>query len=120
MPKILYTFDFTPSAPIELKRFAFMLRKLYEQLARVFNGSIGFGDGTHSDNISGAWAAVADTGGANTNFTVTHNLGRLPVGYILMKADRAVSIYTGSVAATTTQLTLKANVANAAVSLFVL
>lgn len=36
---ILPTFDFTPSGPPELKNFALMLRKLYEQLARFINNT---------------------------------------------------------------------------------
>jgi hypothetical protein len=122
MPHILPTFDFQPKAPAEttgVVRFSSMLRKLYEQLARTLNGLVSFGNGITRDNIDGEWATVPNTGAANTDFTVTHNMLRLPIGYILMDADRAVSIYNGSVPRTTTTITLRANVANASIVLFI-
>lgn len=38
--KILWTVDFTPPDPPELKSYALMIRKLYEQLARAFNAMV--------------------------------------------------------------------------------
>ena len=38
--KIVYTQDFTPTDPQELKAYAMMLRKQYEQLARAFNALV--------------------------------------------------------------------------------
>ena len=96
------------------------LRRLYELLARGVNYNISFGSGTESENINGVWANVVTPGVANTDFTVTHNLGRVPVGYIVMKKDIATDIYDGSVAATVTQITLRATVATVTVRLFVL
>jgi|SRR5712664_1479638 len=119
MPHILSTLDYTPKDEKQVRPWTMMVRKLYEQLARVLNGLVSFGNGLSRDNIDGEWAVIPDTGAANTNFTVTHNMLRLPVGYILMDSDRAVSIYNGSVARTTTTITLKASVANASVTLFI-
>lgn len=102
-----------------LPRFARMLQTLWQHLAFVVNGQIGFGDGTNSDNINGVWVP-ATFGLANTDLTLTHNLGRIPVGYITMTADRATDIYTGSVAATKSQITLRSSVANAVVNFFIL
>lgn len=96
------------------------LRKLWEQLARVINYHIGFGDGVNADNVDGVWVTAVTPGTPNTNFTVTHNLGRVPVGYIPMSKTAATDIYTGSVAATTTQLTLKATIAGVTVNLFII
>jgi hypothetical protein len=119
MPRV---FD-TPEGgvpPLDFNAFYRSFKRVWEQTARVINGGISFGAGTTKDNIDGAWVAVANTGAANTNFTVTHNLGRVPVGYLVMTKDRAVDVYTGTIAATNTQLTLKASVANAVVTLFIL
>lgn len=107
-----------PTAP-SLKTFVTMLRSVYQHLTDVINGKIGFGDGTNHDNIDGAWINVVAPAAPNTDFTVTHNLGRLPVGYWPMVKDRACDIYTGSVAATNTQLTLRATVASAVLRLFI-
>lgn len=104
-----------------LPMFQKMLRKLYEQLARVINGGISFGDGLNeiSDNINGIWSNVADTGTANTDFTIVHNLGRIPNGWLSVEQDKAGIYYLGSVAATTTEITLKCDTANVAVRLFI-
>src|SRR5208337_4467026 len=102
-----------------LGNFVSMLRQVYQNLVGIINGKLGFGDGSNSDNISGIWINTTCPAVANTDFTVNHNLSRLPVGYWIMEKDRAVDIYTGSVGATSTQLTLRATVASAVVRLFV-
>lgn len=113
--------DFTKVRPTEpsLKSFVAMLRKIYLNLTTVINGNLGFGDGSVIDNISGSWINVNAPAAPNTDFTVTHNLNRLPVGYLVMEKDRACDVYTGSVAATKTQLTLRASTASAVLRLFV-
>lgn len=105
---------------VSLRNFIQMLKQVFVNFMLVLNGHIGFGDGTNRDNIDGNWINVTTPVAPNTDFTVNHNLQRIPVGYIPMEKDRAVDIYTGSVAATTTQLTLRATVASAVVRLFIL
>jgi hypothetical protein len=111
--------DFIPTKPKELNSFAQMLQKSWRNLTTLINNKIGFGDGTLHDNIDGVWANVVAPAGANTDFTITHNLGRVPVGYWAMQKDRACDVYTGSVAATTSQITLRATVASAVLRLFI-
>jgi hypothetical protein len=120
--KAIPNLDFAVVKPTELslKVFVGMLRKIYQNLTTVINGNIGFGDGTNPDNVSGNWINVTTPVAPNTDFTVNHNLSRLPVGYWIMQKDRAVDIYTGGVVATTTQITLRATVASAVVRLFVI
>src|SRR6266436_7751467 len=103
-----------------LSSFVQMIRTVYQNFVVAFNGQIGFGDGTNLDNINGSWINVVAPVGANTDFTVNHNLGRLPVGYWIMQKDRATDVYTGSVAATATQLTLRATVASAVLRIFII
>ncbi|SRR5229473_4490843 len=119
MPHALFTFDFTPDKPPELHGFAKMLRKLYEQLVRIVNGQLSFGNGLKPDNIAGVWATVADTGAANVDFTITHNLLYVPVGWILINQTKAGIIYIGSVVATKTQITLRCSVANDNILVFI-
>ncbi len=121
MPRVLPTLDFIDVMPnvTSLKRFALALRTKYEQLARVVNGQINFGDGTNRDNVDGAWVSITTPVAPNTDFTVTHNLQRVPVGYWIMKKAAACDVYTGSVAATSTQLTLRATVGSVNLVLFV-
>src|SRR6267378_3312376 len=113
--------NFTVIEPTKesLRAFVGMLKSIYQNLTLVINGSLGFGDGTNSDNISGSWINVVAPVAPNTDFTVNHNLNRLPVGYWVMQKDRACDVYTGSVAATKTALTLRATVASAVLRLFV-
>ncbi len=95
------------------------LKRQYEETARALNGRIGFGDGTDSENIEGTWISVTTPGTPNTDFTVTHGLDRLPSGYLVMSKAAAVDIFDGGVAATISQITLKATVGSVAVVLFI-
>lgn len=64
---------------------------------------------------------IADTGNANTEFAVVHNMGRVPTGYILVKTSIAANVYTstGGTAWSTTAIYLKADAANAAITVIV-
>jgi hypothetical protein len=100
--------------------FGQLLQKMWRNLVTlVINGHISFGDGINRDNIDGNWANLTTPVAPNTDFVVNHNLGRLPVGYLVTYKDRAVDVYTGSVPATTTQITLRATVASAVIRLFI-
>jgi len=96
------------------------LESVWQRVAKLLNGGISFGDGTQSDNVDGVWINAITPGVANTDFTVTHNLGRVPAGYIVKSKSAACDIYDGSVAASETQLTLRATAINVLVRLFVL
>lgn len=95
------------------------LKRQHEEIARALNGRVGFGDGTDSENIEGTWISVTTPGTPDTDFTVTHGLDRLPAGYLVMSKAAAVDVYDGSVAATVSQITLKATVASIAIKLFI-
>jgi hypothetical protein len=95
-----------------------MLRKIYQNLIFIVNGHIGFGDGTTADNIDGVWVNTT-TPGIIANFTVTHNLGRVPVGYIVVKEDAPATLYDGTVVATKTQITWRATGGIAHIRVFV-
>lgn len=118
MPQITATIQFDPKW--NLSKFATMLRKLWTQLAKVVNHGISFGNPTSgADNISGAWF-IFTTPAPNTDFVITHNFGRVPVGYLVMTKSASVDIYTGSVPSDDTTITLRATVAGVVVSMFIL
>ncbi len=121
MPKAEPTLDFIQVWPDQrsLQRFAQMVRSKYERLASLVSGRLRFGDGVSPDNLDGVWASPVTPGVANTDFTVTHNLQRIPVGYIVMSKSAACDVYTGSVVATVTQLTLRATVVGVTLKLFI-
>jgi hypothetical protein len=96
------------------------LQQAWTQLALVVNNNIGFGNSTSgADNISGVWVNFV-VATANVDQALTHNLGRLPAGYIVMSKSAACDVYNGSAPATQTQLTLRGTVAGASVELFII
>lgn len=101
-----------------VKTFASMIQKVHQQLVRVINGKIGYGDGTTSDNIDGAWVG-ATFALMNTDLTLTHNLGRIPVGFHVVSKTASCDIFNGTVGWTKTQITLQSSVAGVTVKLFV-
>lgn len=90
------------------------VRRLWELLAKALNGNISFGDGTSPDNINGVWISVNTT---IANFVVTHNLGRIPVGWLLVNKNGFEDIK--QVSSTTTTLTLAGLNGGIAVKLFI-
>jgi hypothetical protein len=63
---------------------------------------------------------ITTPGVANTEFTITHNLGRIPAGYDVKAIDQAAIIYDSRRNAwTKTQMFLKANAASVNITLFV-
>jgi len=98
-------------------------QKLWVQLAKVINGNIEFGNPTVGpSNIRGNWVSVTTPAVANTDFTITHNLGRPAVGYIVMTANAATDIYTSPTANPNpnTQLILRATGTSVALTIFVI
>jgi hypothetical protein len=91
------------------------LKKIYENLARVVNGNVELGNTVDGAiNVQGKWVTVTFAA-PNTDQTITHNLGRLPAGYIPMQKTAACDVYTGTVPATDSQITLKGTVATTVV-----
>lgn len=120
VPNIDYTTEVLPDKE-SLLAYARQIQRVYQNLAFILNGQVGFGqDGVTRDNIDGNWINVVTPVAPNTDFTIDHNLLRLPVGYLLMRTDRAVNIYNGSLADSKTQITLRADVASVAVRLFII
>ena len=97
-------------------RISSELRKAWELLAAVINGRINFGNGILPANIDGVWVSFK-TAGANQ--LVTHNLGRIPVGYIVAMRDAPVNIFTGIGAWTVSIMYLQSDMGGSQVSLFV-
>lgn len=99
---------------------------------KAINGRISYGQtgsdprdpnnlstGLVQDNIDGAWGKIADTGVADTQFTVTHNLLRVPIGFHVVRQSKAGSFYDSGTTWTKTQIFLKCNVANVAATFFI-
>jgi len=83
-------------------------------LARLLNGGLRF-----SDNHNAETVAVADTGGANTEFTVTHSLKRIPVGFLVVSRTGTGVVYNSGTTWTATAIYLKCTTANNNISVLV-
>lgn len=71
------------------------------------------------DNVDGNFCSITNTGLADTEFAVTHNLNRVPIGFHVVRQNKAGSFYDSGTAWTKTQIFLKCNVANVAATFFV-
>jgi len=66
--------------------------------------------------------SITSTGSADTTFTVTHHIGRVPTGYIVNYIDKAAVVYCDSTDLgnwSTTQIKLKCDTANTKVKIVV-
>lgn len=74
-------------------------RMFAEQVGRVLGGNISFGattGNTDRDINMDCFKATGTTPvGPNTEFSVSHNLKRIPIGYLIGFLDRAGDLYQG-------------------------
>ena len=76
----------------------YILGKLKE-IAKKINGQLSFGSGVSSaqaGNFGGQWLTWTFTG-ADTPYLIPHSLGRVPVGYKVMRRDKACIIYDANI-----------------------
>ena len=89
-------------------------------------GRVRFGagvDGERGENLSGEWQVFTSDATPDTEFTVTHTVGSVPIGIIVAGQDKAGSLYqlddTGT-AWTATSVFLKSDVASVEFRVFLL
>ncbi len=86
-------------------------------------GRIRFGtgtDGARGENISGEFQVFTTSGTPDTEGAVAHTLGSIPIGYIVLKQNKAGSIYIGASAWTKTSIYLASDIASVACTVFLL
>ena len=59
------------------------------------------GSNANPESLANFWS------GSNTDTTITHNLGRLPIGYIVTRKSKTCDVYDGTIASTAQEITLK-------------
>lgn len=118
MARVSSDFRYT-KIPSDLVSLIRALRDQFKELARVINGNISLGDGTDPGNIDGGWVSAVTDATPNTNFTVQHNLGRIPVGFLVVDKTANLDVWRGTTASTETDLTLQSDVANETILLFI-
>ena len=90
------------------------------ELAAAVNGNLGFGDGTDNDNLVGKWLTYNTNGSAGTEDTLTHNLGVIPVGFLVIVPPTTGVINKGSTTWTTAAIYLTCTGASQTATLYVL
>lgn len=98
----------------------------FNTVMTCLQGRVRFGPGTSGnagENIQGTFLTIVTNGVANAESTFTHNIGSIPVGYLILAQDKAGSLYqlaaTGT-AWTSTTISLKCSVATVTFNLFLL
>ena len=116
----------TPQSPLIREgdtRAPFLWTQYMQELNRMarnltFLDSDGaIGTGRRCLNIDAVWVRYVSNGTANTEDTVAHNLGRIPVGLWVSAPDKGAVIYKGTTAWTATNVYLKATVLTVTVDL---
>lgn len=92
----------------------------------ITQGQIRFGDGDDNEigeNVSGQFQQFTSDATPNTEFAVSHTLGAIPIGYIIMGQDKAGSLYqlsTTGTSWTSTNVYFKCDVASVTFKIFLL
>lgn len=92
------------------------------QAFQAINGRLRLGDGTsglNGENISGQWQTFTTTT-ANTEVSVTHTVGAVPVGFIVTSINVGGVVYNSGTAWTSTNAYFKCSAANATITVFLL
>ncbi len=88
------------------------------------SGRVRFGPNNNTinmgENILGQFVTYTTNGSANTEDTVSHNLKSVPVGYIVVKQNKAGSIYDSGTTWNSSNLYLKCSVTSMLVTLFLI
>lgn len=97
------------------------LTQAIKAVIRKLNGLISLGTGAtghRAGNLDAQYIDILTPSVANTEFPVPHGLGRLVIGYDVVRKDRAVDIYDSNFGSWNPELLLlKATVASASVKL---
>ena len=89
------------------------------EVERILHRGISFGNGVDEDNMSGDWVTFTSSVSPGTETGIPHNLGEVPVGYLVVRRDKAAHIYDGSTTWTSSTIYLRSDVASVAATVFV-
>lgn len=90
-------------------KLAVVVTRFLKLLVTQFNGNVQF-----TQNIKSSSLLTAKFTAANTDLVITHDLGQLPVGYLVVGLSAAMVVYTGSVAWTSNTICLRSSVVGTA------
>lgn len=122
--KVVNTLTLNPKVP--LTEQLPIIQSNFDKLFDLAQGRIRFGRGTDGDrgeNISGQFQQFTSDGSANTEFSISHSLGSVPIGYIVLWQDKAGSLYQGpstGTAWTSSTIYLKCSVSSVTFKVFLI
>ena len=97
-----------------------------QKIVEAFQGRLTFldtsntaGDGRHSENLDGEFQVFTTNAVADTEETIAHGLGRLPVGFIVINLDKGANLYDGGTTWTSTTLYLKSDTASTTYTIWI-
>jgi hypothetical protein len=98
-------------AATRLKDLAYDIARYFKNVHDAVNGRLTFGDGISIDNIAGKWIDLTSHTSGGTETAIQHDLGVVPVGFLLVIPPASGTIVRGATAWTTTHiyLTFSAN-----------
>lgn len=102
----------------DIKQLMASLQQYWQQLVKVINGNLTFGSPANIDNISGAWI-VFDVTAPSVDIVLTHNLGRIPVGYWIMNKNQYCDFQDGTTPWTRITISIQGSVAGTTGYVFV-
>lgn len=118
---------FNPFSEVkDAERYARDIDRDIQNITNAFAGRIRFGnatDGARGENIAGEVQIITSDATPDTEFSVTHTLGSVPVGRIILYQDKAGSLYQGpstGTAWTDTTAYFKCDVASVTFAVFLL
>ena len=98
---------------------------LQTQMDKVYTclqGRVSFGTGAtgvDGQNIEGKFMQFTSSGTPDAENTIAHNIGSIPIGYLVMNQDKAGSLYSSATAWTSSNMYLKCSVASVTFLIFV-
>ncbi len=118
----LFNYNSSKYAPQDNEGNLVEMDKDLNKLFLLAQGRVRFGpatSGNDGENIFGQWVTFT-TSTADTQVTVPHTCGTIPVGYLVTKINKGGVIYDSGTAWTSTNLYIKCSAATATVTLFLL
>ena len=102
------------------------IRRLDANMTKLFLLSQGrnrFGDGSDAEfgeNISGQFQVYTSNATPDTEDTISHDIGSTPIGYIILKQNKAGSLYTGTTSWSSSNVYLKCSIASVTFTIFLI
>lgn len=119
--KVIKTFNYSQSQNMESN-----IRRLEQDMTQLFEclkGRIRFGtatDGYRGENLSGGFKTLTSSAVADSEETIAHGLGATPVGFLVLRQDKAGSFYDSGTAYDATNIYIKCSTATVTATLFIL